>query len=270
MGERRLGAVALALAIATLGFHVRYKVRPERQDVEQASAELATMAQWNGRTAPDVEAPLLGGGGFRLSDVVGKKVVVLNFFATWCGPCRAEIPELLRFAAGAGESVLLVGIDVGETPETVAAFARDRQITYPVAVDGSRAAAEALGVASFPTTVVVGPDGRIVLYETGAITNAEVSLAGPVSAAVRRLSRGETVTKEAYLAALAAEPPPLTGRAKAIADAMPCPCGCSDAVAKCGCQTARKIISKLRDGSFGEKSDADVMRELDREFCVKG
>jgi thiol-disulfide isomerase/thioredoxin len=281
LGDRRLVILALALSAVTLGFHAKYKRRPDRRDVEQASTELQVAAQWAGRTAPNVEVPLLGGGTFRMSDVVGTKVVVLNFFATWCGPCRQETPELVRFASKADPAVLMVGIDVGETPETVARFAKDLGITYAVGLDVSRVAAESLGISSYPTTVVVGPDGKIDLYETGAVLNADVSLAAPVTQALSRLAKGDVATKDAYLAALAKEPPPLrssedvpapalAGRAKDIADAMPCPCGCTHIVARCGCQTAKKIMTKLKDVKLEGRADVDVMKELDAEFCVKG
>ncbi len=130
------------------------------------------------------------------------------------------------------------------------------------------------------TTILIGADGRVKLYETGAIANANVTFDATVKAELEALTAGRVVTREAYLAAVAAAPPPaaaprsdavvLTGRALRIAQAMPCPCGCDDQVVACNCKTADGIKAKLAAGDFGDKTDAQIMEALNQEFCMKG
>jgi hypothetical protein len=55
-----------------------------------------------------------------------------------------------------------------------------------------------------------------------------------------------------------------------IAEAMPCPCGCSDKVYACGCRTAKSVKERLALGGYDSKTDAEVMQELNKEFCMKG
>jgi cell division septation protein DedD len=117
----------------------------------------------------------------------------------------------------------------------------------------------------------------VKLRETGAIMNADVALAPIVLPELESLRGGRGVTRDVYLAALKAAPPPRTegdarldARAENIARAMPCPCGCSDRVAECGCQTAKGIKTRLARGEFGTQTDAEVMQALNREFCMKG
>ncbi len=62
---------------------------------------------------------------------------------------------------------------------------------------------------------------------------------------------------------------PLGERARTIAEAMPCPCGCTKKVAGCGCQTAKGIEARLAQGGWVDKTDAQVKEELNRDFCMK-
>ncbi|NLN16530.1 MAG: TlpA family protein disulfide reductase [Firmicutes bacterium] len=74
-----------------------------------------------GQRAPDFELPDLDGNRHRLSDLRGKRVF-LNFWATWCPPCRAEMPAIQEFVNAHGEEVVVVGINAQESPSTIAKF----------------------------------------------------------------------------------------------------------------------------------------------------
>lgn len=253
------------------------KPRPDPRDIAQFADTFTRTGQWVGRVAPDIDTTLLDGSRFRLADEVGRKVIVLNFFATWCVPCRKEMPELERFAAANREHVRLIGIDAREARALVEQFVTDVGVSFPVGIDGGGEILKAYDVDAYPTTVVIGAAGRVQLYEAGAISNADITLGAIVEGEARSIANGHGITRDGYLAALAAAPaapvrpgPALDARAARIIAAMPCPCGCDDQVEACECRTAKGIKAKLAAGGFGDKTDAEIMEALNAEFCMKG
>jgi thiol-disulfide isomerase/thioredoxin len=134
--------------------------------------------------APDFELLDLEGRPFRLSDHRGQ-VIVLNFWATWCPPCRAEIPWFIRLQEEWREAgVLFVGVslDEGGVAE-VAPYARDRGINYPVLVDGDVAARRFERVDVLPTTYLIDREGNVRFRHEGLL------LAGALRPALRVLAR---------------------------------------------------------------------------------
>jgi peroxiredoxin len=119
--------------------------------------------------APAFELPLAGGGAASLAAARGE-VVLVNFWATWCPPCRRELPALQALEAalgGAGLRILAVSVDRGPTEE-LASFARARELRFPVLHDRESDVARSYGVGAYPTTVVVDRAGRIALRAAGA------------------------------------------------------------------------------------------------------
>lgn len=121
--------------------------------------------------APDFESITLEGDTFRLADHAGK-VVVLNFWATWCAPCRVEIPDLVDMQAELGdERVRFVGISMDhEGDEIVQAFVETTGMNYPVIVDDGSISERFGGVYALPTTFVVDRAGVIRLRAAGIVT----------------------------------------------------------------------------------------------------
>lgn len=139
-----------------------------------------------GDEAPPFSLVTLQGDTVQLADLRGR-VVVINFWATWCGPCRLEMPALQSLSERhdtAAVRVLGVSVDQGGV-DGVRAFLADHEITYPVGMATWEHRRAVGGVRGIPTTLVVGPDGvirhRVVGYFAPPAMNAAVSrlLKGP-------------------------------------------------------------------------------------------
>ena len=121
-----------------------------------------------GEAAPDFEVETFDGETLRLSDLRGK-VVVLNFWASWCPPCRWEMPFFETMWQEYGErGVVFVGIAMSDTLENVKAFAEEAGVTYPVALDTTTEIARDYEILSLPTTYFIGKDGNIERKLTSA------------------------------------------------------------------------------------------------------
>jgi thiol-disulfide isomerase/thioredoxin len=119
------------------------------------------------RRAPDLTLTSLEGNPIRLKDYQGQ-VLVVDFWATWCGPCRLEIPHLIALQDEyGGRGFQVIGVAVGDREESVRLFSEQVGINYPTAM-GNDAAVEAFGgFTAIPTTFVVAPDGSIAAKLTG-------------------------------------------------------------------------------------------------------
>ncbi len=118
--------------------------------------------------AQALSLPDLQGRVHRLSDYRGK-VVLLNFWASWCAPCRAEMPsiESLRRELR-GEPFTVLAVNVGEDARVARRFAEQADIGFTVLIDAEGGAARAWRAHALPTTFIIGPDGRIRYNHVGA------------------------------------------------------------------------------------------------------
>ncbi len=123
--------------------------------------------------APDFVLRDLDGQQVRLSDLRGQ-TVVLNFWATWCGPCRLEIPAFSAYA-DAHPDVAVLGVAVDGTRAELKGAARKLDIRYPVLIADADTKA-AYGVHTLPTTVVVDADGQVSSAHSGLMLGPQLSL----------------------------------------------------------------------------------------------
>lgn len=135
----------------------------------------ATQSPLLGKTAPSISAAELGGGNFNLASDRGH-VVVLNFWSSWCGPCKQEAPELTTFAFNErGKGVDLVGVVFNDSVSSANAFAKFYGSLYPSVIDASGAIANAYGVTAPPTTFVIDREGRVAATLIGATSAKQLA-----------------------------------------------------------------------------------------------
>jgi peroxiredoxin len=278
-----LKVAILVTGVLLSAVHYKLKPKPDDKEIRNLALQMGNSTEWRGAIAPDFEVKTTQGETFRLSENVGKKIIVLNFFATWCGPCRAEMPELNSyFNQHKGESFLLLGIDSEETPDRVEAFLNDLKVDFPAAID-SGPIQKQYGVTAFPTTVLIGVDGKVQFYEAGGLANAEVAFDNLLQDNRKLLKSGRMISAEDYRLQAQKQPslpvhrgeddaPPteestLDARAQQIVEHMVCPCGCEKTVQICTCHTSKRVKTALATEDFKDKSDTEVMQALNKRYC---
>ena len=115
----------------------------------------------------DFTATLTDGSEFTLSDHEGK-VILLNFWATWCGPCVGEMPAFEKLQETYGEDLVLLAVNSGEDGGTVTSFLEKNGYTFPVALDPEYAVAMLYPIDAIPYTVIIGTDGKVAVTQVGA------------------------------------------------------------------------------------------------------
>ena len=257
MNERR----ALVLVLAIGGVLATWAATRYARDVESrpAAAQISALAS-SGANGDKVTLRFFRdpkpAPAFALKDLDGRevspaslrgKVVIVNFWATWCGPCRAEIPDLVALQAKYKDTLQVIGISEDEAGvEVVKRFAAAHQINYPVAMVTPEIEKLFPGISALPTSYILDRESRIVQKHVGMLTARTTEyearhLAGlPVDAAIEEFdqTQGLQIVNGAQaltipgidLASL-----PVAKRTEVLQklNSQPCTCGCDLTLARC-------------------------------------
>ena len=130
-----------------------------------------------GHLAPDFTLQTPVGETITLSEVIDRngtagQPVVLNFWASWCGPCRVEMPDLQRTSMKYNGRSAIIGINQGESAATITEFGNEFNITYPLLVDQDNRINRLYAINSLPTTVFIDASGVVREVQIGILTQA--------------------------------------------------------------------------------------------------
>ncbi|MBK7217084.1 MAG: TlpA family protein disulfide reductase [Candidatus Promineofilum sp.] len=171
MKRERLEWLALIVLVALLGGGWIVLSRETEADNQPIAL---TTAPYVGALAPDFTAQTHDGANFTLSDfnANGGTPVVLNFWATWCPPCRVEMPHFEAAAQLYGDDVAVLGVNQAESGATIAAYARNHGLSYPLLVDEEMTINHLYGILNLPTTVFIDANGIVREVLVGTMSRA--------------------------------------------------------------------------------------------------
>jgi thiol-disulfide isomerase/thioredoxin len=279
-----LGAV-IVLALGVGGFlAVRYTRQVGEQlisstDTNATSGRARVRFVKNPKVIPDLTMKTLDGKTITSKDLAGK-VTIVNFWATWCAPCRAEIPDLVKLQEQYKDHLIIIGVLSEDDPgEHVLRFAADYKMNYPIVAETKELSDAFPGIFALPTTFMVGPDLRMMQKHVGQIRAAQIELETrvlaklPVDADVEH----EAEEGQAVLAsnARATDIPGLdlsglSAEQKTTAlkrlNEEPCDCGCGMTIASCRINDSTCGVSP----KLAEKVVAEVKAEARQPSTMSG
>jgi len=270
LGAAYHAARARTRADATVAVHAGKGVATPQQSSDSNAPNTLSFA-----ADPEVVPP------FAMKDLAGEtvstaalkgKALIINFWATWCGPCREEIPEMVALQAKYKGSLQIIGISEDDgPPDQVAKFVQKMGINYPVIMYTDALEKEYGGVSALPTSFLVNKDGRVVQKDVGVYPleyydmQARYLMGMPVSARIEMFKdTGQIFLKNADRASQlpGVSFAGLTSAQKKIAlrrlNAQTCNCGCQLTLAECrindtACAVSTAIAEKIVKGIRASK-----------------
>jgi thiol-disulfide isomerase/thioredoxin len=267
MNKRHWPAVALVVGIFALWatFYLRGPGAGPGEIADGSGSGVVVQLLREPQAVPAFSVTDLDGRTTSSADWRGK-VVLLNFWATWCGPCRAEIPDLIALQQKYRDQLVIVGISEDEAPpDVVRRFAEDQQMNYPIVMATEEIRDVFKGVVALPTTFVLDRDGLMVQKHVGLLDKNRTEavtrhLAGLSTSA--KIERVDDPSKLDLTNASAIKDIPgvdfsrVPGEQKYLVlqllNSQSCTCGCGLTVAKCrvddpSCPVSRPLAQAIVD-----------------------
>ena len=264
-----LGVCSLAgLALMPLESHAQLQKQPPPQpQQQQQQQQLVIRFVRDPDPAPELKAKDVNGKELSLEAYEGK-VVLLNFWATWCGPCRAEIPSLIRIQEAYKDRLQIIGMDVDDDDqEQLREFVKNQGINYAVATTSVPVRLAYGGIGALPTVFIINQDSKVVQKHVGLFNpalyeiEARALLGLPVPARVETFEdTGEVFLKHADRASMlpGVDMSKLTPEQRMAAlhklNAEACDCGCRYTLAQCRIYDPACNISKEGAAAVAKES----------------
>ena len=267
-----LGAVVV-LALVIGGFvAVQYTRRVGQQltsatDTNPGGKPVVRFVK-NPREIPELTMTTIDGKTITTGDLAGK-VAIFNFWATWCAPCRAEIPDLVKLQDQYKDHVVIIGVLSEDAPgDHVSRFAADYKMNYPIVPETKELTDAFPGIFALPTTFMVGPDLKMMQKHIGQIRAAQIELEMRVLAKLPVDADVEYGADEKAVLASNAKATDIPGLDLSVLTAdqktaalkrlneEPCDCGCGLSIAACRINDSTCAVSP----KLAERIVADVKK----------
>ena len=174
----KLSPVALLAIAALAAFTVFITWRAKK--LESSMRDRSEQPELINKAAPAFDLPALDGGRVSLADYRGKKKLVVSFWASWCGPCKMEMPVLQHFYERQrknADKFELLAISIDDERAPAERFASEMKLPFPVLLDLHSQAANAYGVESIPSLFIIDEKGKVIYGHTGFDPSLETVLA---------------------------------------------------------------------------------------------
>ncbi len=174
-----MGAATLVLVIGLLSFKLFLSTAESSSAASAGGVVLLPsagrpLALFAGNDAPDFTLHGLTGSDLSLSNYRGQ-VVLVNFWATWCVPCRREMPDMQRvYMERKDRGFAIVAVNIQEAREPINAFVSQYGLTFPIALDTKGEVTQRYGIYSLPTSYFIDKAGRIAEVRAGALTGSDI------------------------------------------------------------------------------------------------
>ncbi|MNZ64481.1 Thiol-disulfide oxidoreductase ResA [compost metagenome] len=168
--KKNIIVVIAVLLLIGYGLFDYYSTKGWAPSQKEAAGD-AIIGIQKGDQAPDFELTDVEGNLVQLSDFRGKKVL-LNFWATWCPPCKAEMPHMQSFYKDFSDEVVVLGVNmtsIDKGMEAIQAFSEEYGLTFPIALDQEGEVMDTYQITAYPTTYVIDQEGMIHAKFVGAI-----------------------------------------------------------------------------------------------------
>jgi len=168
-----IALILIVVAIFVTNGYTKETAKTNPQDSSQNKISVAIDVS-KGEEAMNFTLTDLEGNKVSLKDFRGKNVY-LNFWATWCPPCRSEMPEIEKvYQQYKDKGLVVLAVDLGEDKDTVKNFIKDNKYNFRVLLDSDQSVASKYNISSIPVSYFIGKDGKIVAKKVGALQEEEM------------------------------------------------------------------------------------------------